>query len=223
MSPIQRFVFSKVSRSVYSTKANKEKQESIDISETEAHAREIDNQLEREHPLCQTSPLTNTELLYVFVDNSNILVEGKYVVAELENLGIQCMVFEKKVGVALAHAIDEVIFTKNPGILAIISEDDSYDPIVTTAIKRNWIVETWFWNSGMSDKLRNKTIFTPLDYYYKSFAYGFGPNITMNNRILEVTGHTFRRWGNKEMMDLQLVKRWIENSPYELQVREKGF
>ncbi|CAG8594623.1 4579_t:CDS:2 [Funneliformis mosseae] len=204
MSPIQLFVFTKVSRSVYSTKANEEEQESIDLSETEAHAREIDNQLEREHPLCQTYPLTNIELLYVFVDDSNILVEGKYVVAVLENLDnrIQCMVFEKEVGVALAHAIDEVIFTKNPGILAIISEDDSYYPIVTTAIKRNWIVETWFWNSRMSDKLKNKTIFTPLDYYYKSFAYGFGPDITMNNRILEVTGHTFRRWENKEMMDV---------------------
>ncbi|CAG8500804.1 2294_t:CDS:10 [Diversispora eburnea] len=183
------------------------------------------------------------QLVYVFVDNSNVLIEGKYAVAELKNLstfdkkrdslcfnqfridhghllatiqddrklgddpvivglrpppddslwrhvreqGNSVMIFdrnfenrEKKDNITLGHAIDEIIFTKNPSTLAIISGGSDFEPIVETAIKRNWIVETWFWN---------------MDNYYKSFAYGFGSDITRSNRILEVTGHTFHNWG----------------------------
>ncbi len=39
---------------------------------------------------------------------------------------------------------------------------------------------------GMSDDLKNKTIFTSLDKCYRFFSYGFGPDITNRNRILVV-------------------------------------
>lgn len=102
---------------------------------------------------------------------------------------------------------------------------------------------------GMPDELKDKTIFTPLDYHYKSFSCGFGPDFGKNNRILEVIGHAVQDWGNREMismfaplnvfcwwnrindetlhlyfnqkMQLQLVKNWIKNSPHELQFKEK--
>ncbi|CAG8839677.1 23563_t:CDS:2, partial [Racocetra persica] len=158
---------------------------------------------------------------------------------------------EKKVDVTLAHTIDKVIFRKSPGILALVSGDSDFDPIVTTAFQCNWIVETWFWNMGMSGELKDKTIFTPLDYHYKSFSCGFGPDFGKSDRVLEVIGHALRNWGNKEMIDifaplnvfgwwnrindetfhlyfnkkmqLQLVKSWIKNSPHELQIKEKSF
>ncbi|CAG8844187.1 34683_t:CDS:2, partial [Gigaspora margarita] len=261
--------------------------------------------------LHQTPPLINTEHIYIFVDNSDVFIEGKYAIAELENLGTfdnkrhspcfnqfridngkllatiqgnrklgdepvivgsrplpndslwmsvreqgyDAMVYDRNIenhtDVVLAHSIDEVIFTKSPGILALVSGDSDYDPIVTTALKCNWIVETWFWNMGMPDELKDKTIFTPLDYHYKSFSCGFGPDFGKNNRILEVIGHAVQDWGNREMismfvplnvfcwwnrindetlhlyfnqkMQLQLVKNWIKNSPHELQFKEKSF
>ncbi|CAI2188080.1 15579_t:CDS:2 [Funneliformis geosporum] len=73
-----------------------------------------------------------------------------------------------------------VIRTKNPDTIALVTDDSDYEPITTMALKYNWIVETWFWDLGISFELKNKTIFTPLDKYSKSlsFSYGFGPNIT---------------------------------------------
>ncbi|CAG8527541.1 15934_t:CDS:2, partial [Racocetra fulgida] len=211
VGPIQRFTFLKASLLVYSTKANEEKKENVEekdeskVSETEIYGVEIDNQLERNTSLYQTPTLINTELIYVFVDNSNAFIEGKYAIAELENLGTfdnkrhslcfnqfridhgkllatiqgdrklgdapvivgsrpspndslwrsvreqgyNVMVYDRNIenrDVALAHTIDKVIFTKSPGILALVSGNSDYDPIVTTALKCNWIVETWFWN-----------------------------------------------------------------------------
>ncbi|RIB02811.1 hypothetical protein C2G38_2049777 [Gigaspora rosea] len=159
--------------------------------------------------------------------------------------------YKKKADVELAHTINKVIFTKSPGILALVSGDSEYDPIVTSALKCNWIVESWFWNMGMSGVLKDKTIFTPLDYHYKSFSCGFGPDFGKDNRVLEVIGHALRNWGNREMinifaplnvfswwnrindetlhlyfnqkMQLQLVESWIKNSPHELQFKEKSF
>ncbi|KAF0413252.1 nyn domain-containing protein [Gigaspora margarita] len=192
--------------------------------------------------LHQTSPLINTGLIYVFVDNPNVL---KYVIAVLENFGAfdnrrhspcfnqfrvdhgkllatiqsnrklgdapvivgsrpspndslwrsvreqgyNVMVcdrnienHEEKADLELVHMIDKVIFTKSPGILALVSGDSDYDPIITTALDRNWIVETWFWNMGMSGELIYKTIFTPLEYHYKSFLCGFSPDLGKNNQ-----------------------------------------
>ncbi|CAG8673112.1 16977_t:CDS:2, partial [Dentiscutata erythropus] len=260
---IQRITFLKERQLVYSTKANGEKQEKNEskVSKTEIY----DNQLKKNTSLYQTPPLINTELIYVFVDNSNVFIEGKYAISKLENLGTfdnkrhslcfnqfhidhgkllatiqdnrklgdapvfvgsrpspndslwrnvreqgcNVMVYDrnienrvKKVDVALAHAIDKVIFTKSPGILALVSGNSDYDPIVTTALKCNWIVETWFWNMGMSGELKDKTIFTPLDYHYKSFSCGFGPDFEKNNQVLEVIGHNLQNWGNKEMINI---------------------
>ncbi len=34
--------------------------------------------------------------------------------------------------------------------MVLIFGDSDYEPIIiTTAIKHNWIIETWFWNMGM--------------------------------------------------------------------------
>ncbi|CAG8545361.1 14055_t:CDS:2, partial [Dentiscutata erythropus] len=88
VGPIQQFTFLKAHQLAYSTKANEEKQENVkdESKVSEIYGAEIDNQLEINTSLYQTSPLINTELLYVFVDNSNVFNEGKYAIAELEKL-----------------------------------------------------------------------------------------------------------------------------------------
>src|SRR2546429_3806198 len=49
---------------------------------------------------------------------------------------------------------------------------------------------------------KEQTHFIPLDNYYKSFAFGYGPNPSLHktNKILEITGN-INRWTNKEIMD----------------------
>jgi hypothetical protein len=148
------------------------------------------------------------ELLYIFVDNynSNILTEGKFSIAEYENLGTfnydrSSLFFDKlhidygrllatvqgkrklgsgpivagsspsradslwknvkkqgfrviayndkKIDSAFVYSMSEVILTQNPGILAIITNDNNYDSIITQALKHEWKVEIWGWKSGM--------------------------------------------------------------------------
>ncbi len=55
---------------------------------------------------------------------------------------------------------------------------------------------------GMSSELEDKTIFTPLDKYYKFFSYDFEPDITKANRTLEITGKPVRYWRSEEIMEL---------------------
>ncbi|KAF0520502.1 nyn domain-containing protein [Gigaspora margarita] len=149
------------------------------------------------------------------IQQFTFLKARKYAIAKLEKLGI----FDNKKhslyfnqlrndhGKLLAMIqdnqfvviIDEVIFTKSPGILALVFGDSCYDPIVSSALKCNWIVETWFWNMGMSGELKNKTI---LDYHYKFFSCSFGLYFRKNNLVLEVIGHALQNWGNKEMTDM---------------------
>ena len=43
-------------------------------------------------------------------------------------------------------AICKVIYnpTKNPSIIAIVTGDSNYEPVVTAALECKWRVETWF-------------------------------------------------------------------------------
>ncbi|CAG8814987.1 9463_t:CDS:2, partial [Gigaspora rosea] len=70
------------------------------------------------------------------------------------------------------------IFAKSPGILALVYGENDFDPIITYATN---IIGSL--KHGISGKLRNKTIFRPLDDHFKSFVYGFGSDFTRNNRI----------------------------------------
>ncbi|RIB02810.1 hypothetical protein C2G38_2226807 [Gigaspora rosea] len=240
VGPIQRFTFLKANQLVYSTKANEVEKDESKVSNTDIYGVEID-QLEVWKYFSASNPPLNTGLIYIFIDNLNVFIEGKYAIAELENLGTfdnkrhpRCFnqlridhgkllatiqgnrklgdepvivgsrpspndslwksvreqgynvtVYDRNIEnrkIELAHTIDKVIFTKSPGILALVSGDIDYYPIVTNALRCNWIVETWFWNMGMPGDLRDKTIFTPLEDHYKSFSYGFGPDFGKNNR-----------------------------------------
>jgi hypothetical protein len=51
----------------------------------------------------------------------------------------------------IVHEIDKIILdqSKKPGIIAIVAGDRDYCPILPTAKRLNWKVETWFWNAGM--------------------------------------------------------------------------
>ncbi|CAI2192503.1 5968_t:CDS:2 [Funneliformis geosporum] len=145
-SPIvQWFAFLRASRSIYSTKAKEENQENV---------KKIDNQLE----LCK-----DPKPVYIFVDNSNIFIEGKYPIGMLEKIGIfdhnrnsKCFnqfridhdlllaTVQGKLDMALVSSIFEVMLTKKPGTIALVASDSDYESMTTLAMKHNWIVETWF-------------------------------------------------------------------------------
>ncbi|CAI2192505.1 5967_t:CDS:1, partial [Funneliformis geosporum] len=54
---------------------------------------------------------------------------------------------------------------------------------------------------GMSSELANKTIFTSLNKHYKFFLFGFGPDTTKENRILEITDNPVQYWEHEELIE----------------------
>ncbi|CAG8629224.1 4823_t:CDS:2, partial [Paraglomus occultum] len=96
---------------------------------------------------------------------------------------------EVKIKFAVSAVNIKTITTNDPGILILIlvTGDRDYKLLVEMALENNWIVQTWFWTTGISGKLRMKTHFYSLDNCYQSFAYGQGPDPTGEMKVLEVT------------------------------------
>ncbi|CAG8476053.1 5414_t:CDS:2 [Paraglomus occultum] len=255
-------------------------------------------------------PFTNH--VHIFIDNSNIWIEGKYTVGNLEQLGtydfdrnsyyfrqlqidhgrllntVQCGrklggapflvgsrpppndslwarirdqgfkvdIFdqdirshrEKEVDTQLIMTATEVVTSHDPGVLVLIAGDRDYRPVVKLALQRNWLVETWFWSSGISSFLKPDTIFRSLDNCYCNFAYGLGPDITEKYHTLEVTdGNVIQSLKNEDILEwfnnlnlfgwwdwegyklrfyfynsnyLEMVKNWIMNN-YQVRIKEK--
>ncbi|CAI2181462.1 6461_t:CDS:2 [Funneliformis geosporum] len=250
-----------------------------------------------------------TNKVHVFVDNSNIWIEGKYAVGELERLGsfdydrnsyyfgqlridygrllttvqrerelgsspvivgsrpppndslwerirqqgyeVSLNNREKKVDATLVCSMYEVISKEDPGVLVLIAGDRDYEPVITQALNKKWIVETWFWNSGMSMELISKTNFNSLGNYYRSFAYGYGPDRGEKSYILEITdGDVITSWEDQDIFkwfntlnlfgwwnwigyetlqlyfnnttSLKVLKTWVKDNHQDVQVRERN-
>ena len=56
---------------------------------------------------------------------------------------------EKEVDTQLTISATEIIISNDPGVLVLIAGDRDYKPLVKLALQHNWLVETWFWSSGM--------------------------------------------------------------------------
>ncbi|CAG8551634.1 2792_t:CDS:2 [Diversispora eburnea] len=216
-----------------------------------------------EHVLPHALIEKNTEFVHVFIDNSNIFIEGKYSIAESEHLGTydiirrkRCLnnfhidygqllvtilngrklggtpiIFgshplpndtlwrrareqgytvqvyernsrnqEKIVDIALAYAMSEAILTKDPGTLVLVSGDGNYLPVINSAIKHKWMVETWFWIKGISTVLWKESHFNPLELYYKSFTYIHESD--QRDYVLEINdSKIIKTWGHDELME----------------------
>src|ERR1044071_3536377 len=105
----------------------------------------------------------------------------------------------------------EVIFTKTPATVALISGDCDYFRNIQGALERNWNVELWAWHLGITNyhdffssllfyaknnlhfpgishlvkKPFLETTFIPLDNYYKIFSWCYGVANTEAIRIWE--------------------------------------
>ncbi|CAG8654156.1 15730_t:CDS:2, partial [Dentiscutata erythropus] len=152
--------------------------------------------------------------------------------------------------VKLSMSVLKTIYTNNPGILILISGDRDYTPVVETALENNWIVQIWFWTSGMSSKLKSKTHFYSLDDCYRSFAYGLGPDPTGIMKVLEITDGEIKSWKDENLIEwfntlnlfgwwnrlgssavqiyfdnqvnLEMMKNFIKNNYQKVQIREKN-
>ncbi|POG80984.1 hypothetical protein GLOIN_2v1512057 [Rhizophagus irregularis DAOM 181602=DAOM 197198] len=73
----------------------------------------------------------------------------------VRNAGYDIIIFdrwdyhEKDVGNVIGYLIDEVIFTKTPATIALVSGDGDFYWNVKVALERGWNVEIWAWNSGV--------------------------------------------------------------------------
>lgn len=57
--------------------------------------------------------------------------------------------YEKGVDNAICYLIDEVIFTKTPATIALVSGDGDFYWNIKVALERGWNVEIWAWSSGV--------------------------------------------------------------------------
>ncbi|CAJ0769020.1 4164_t:CDS:2 [Entrophospora sp. SA101] len=224
----------------------------------------------------------STGLVHVFVDNSNIFIEGKFNIGQLEYIfdteknlyhinqlhieygqllalvqdgcglggapvlvgsrpppndslwkhiqkqGYEVTVYnqnaenrEKKVDMEIGASIMDTIQNYNPGILVLIAGDGDYVPVINRGLNKGWAVEIWFWSSGISNDLKSKVLFKPLDNCYKYFSCGYGPEPTGKKQVLEITdGDMIQDWRDKEGQ-LERAKHWMEVNYPNIRVWEK--
>ncbi|CAB4474294.1 unnamed protein product [Rhizophagus irregularis] len=198
-----------------------------------------------------------TGLVHIFVDNSNIEIEGKKLISVLESVyenqlyidygrllkillngrqigddpvivgsrplpndsiwrkiedfGYRVSVFDKnyafqekkvdnELGLSISDAIQEY---KRPGIIVLVAGDGDYRPALTRALLRDWIVEIWFWDHAMSQRLKwinvpyrsdLQTRVMYLDSYYTHFIYACERENTWRKKYLEINGDAVGTW-----------------------------
>ncbi|CAG8467173.1 11111_t:CDS:2 [Funneliformis mosseae] len=139
---------------------------------------------------------------------------------------------EKGVDNAVGHYIDEVIFTKTPATIALVSGDKDFYWNIKVALERNWNLEIWSWKRGASfnDNIHSPgvshyvlppnlyTTFIPLDNLYKNFAWCYDKDNTGEMRVLRITdGDAIRNWSNDDVMEcfvnLNLFGWWHREYP----------
>ncbi|CAJ0752891.1 24376_t:CDS:2 [Entrophospora sp. SA101] len=221
----------------------------------------------------------STGLVHVFVDNSNLFIEGKFNIGQLEcifdvekNLyhinqlhikygqllalvqdgcglggapvlvgsrpppndslwkhirkqGYDVTVHarnaenrEKKVDVEISVSIMDTIQNYNPDMVL----EFWYGNIVVFEV--TWVVQVHTQNNlplGISNDLKSKVLFKPLDICYKYFSCGYGPEPTGKKQVLEITdGDTIQDWRDKEGQ-LERAKHWMEVNYPDIRVWEK--
>ncbi|CAG8475680.1 12317_t:CDS:2 [Acaulospora morrowiae] len=98
---------------------------------------------------------------------------------------------EKTVDVELAcNVMETILKSKEPGRFVLVAGDYDYEPIIKRALKLRWIVEIWFWKSGMSNRFKSMedVEIKYLDNFYKSFTYcgRFKPTKISRMHVLEI-------------------------------------
>ncbi|CAJ0750514.1 21428_t:CDS:2 [Entrophospora sp. SA101] len=223
----------------------------------------------------------STGLVHVYIDNSNVFIEGKFNIGQLEYIfdaekilyhinqlhieygqllalvqdghglggapvlvgsrlppndslwkriqkqGYEVTVYDqnaenrKKVDMEIGASMMDTIQNYNPGILVLIAGDGDYVPVINRVLNKGWAVEIWFWSSGISNDLKSKVLFKPLDICYKYFSCGYGPEPTGKKQVLEITdGDTIQDWRDKEGQ-LERAKHWMEVNYPDIRVWEK--
>ena len=152
----------------------------------------------------------SSDTLYVIVDDSNLYIEGKFAVAEMECIGVvdgkrKSLCFnqlrldygqllkmiqkgrtigenpivigsipptdslwemirndgftvktyprnaencEKRVDMQIGQYMNRIFRKKVPAMLALVTGDGDFQPILQEAVELGWMVEIYFWNSG---------------------------------------------------------------------------
>ncbi|CAG8761954.1 22046_t:CDS:2, partial [Rhizophagus irregularis] len=104
---------------------------------------------------------------------------------------------------------------------------------VRPVLHRNWKVEIWFWNQGISKGLKNAISvsnmvkFCLLENYYKLFSCGDGiPSFKSNLLSLSLHGEDIYKWKNQELfacfkaLDLFGWLKWEDNFTVHLYFRK---
>ncbi|CAB4487847.1 hypothetical protein RhiirA5_394687 [Rhizophagus irregularis] len=100
---------------------------------------------------------------------------------------------EKKVDTQLAVDMMDIIYSKNPGTLVLVSGDADFIIPLDKAKEKNWRIEIWSWSRGISNELK-KFPYLSLEDHFKSFAYITEKHATDKRHTLEISGDIINSW-----------------------------
>ncbi|CAG8734666.1 19790_t:CDS:2, partial [Rhizophagus irregularis] len=187
-------------------------------------------------PLIVRTLSGSKENLYIFVDDSNLYIEGKYVVAEYENMGSfdhERIQNGRTLGsdpivvgsVPPADSLWDLVRAEGFHVKTFPRNDQGFEkmPVLETAVDLADSLELLCEKNtlGLSSKLFDPNnvsnpAFTSLNPYYKIITYGYGPEILYYGfnkmKILQLSGGEISNWKTKEMMrffyDIGLFGWW---------------
>ncbi|GET01772.1 NYN domain-containing protein [Rhizophagus clarus] len=109
---------------------------------------------------------------------------------------------EKGVDVYLACNMMEIILTKTPGILVLVTGDSDFSTPINKAKEKKWGVEIWSWPKGMAKDFKSLPHVSLKDHH-KSFAYVTKAYSTKSKYALKIGGDIIKswRWKNEPIME----------------------
>ncbi|CAB5387856.1 unnamed protein product [Rhizophagus irregularis] len=104
---------------------------------------------------------------------------------------------EEGVDVHLACEMMEVILTKTPGTLILITGDSDFSEPVNQAKEKKWEVEIWSWPKGMA-KIFKSFPYVSLKVHYLSFVYIARKHPLKDKFALKISGNIIKSWKWKD-------------------------
>ncbi|CAG8641810.1 17238_t:CDS:2 [Rhizophagus irregularis] len=134
-----------------------------------------------------------------------------------EDLGFNVKTFprnasnkEKGVDVDLACNIMEVILTKTPGTLILITGDSDFSTPINKAKEKKWGVEIWSWPKGMAKNFKSFPHVSLRDHY-RFFAYVTRIYPLKSKYVLKISGDIIKswKWRNEPIMEYYFTRNLL--------------
>ncbi|CAG8597953.1 6317_t:CDS:2 [Ambispora leptoticha] len=125
----------------------------------------------------------NLTILYPFIDNSNLLIEGKYIVGRLENAGNPTIIGSRPPDEdTLWNSVRDLSFDVT--IYDRVADDGDYEPVVREALNLEW--KGYLVTLGQQ---KMKKVYYALDNYYRRFTFAYASRLEGEEVISLIQNH----------------------------------